>query len=876
MKSLWAVVVCVMVLAGGVARGEKVLVDQDFNGAKLPGGWKDNRSAEDGAKYEKVMADQVAALRVVTVKGQVHVTYALPADVGAGDAYYRLAINGRSVTRGVIQVGLRVQGARKMAWSGRMELVEVMSEQSMTFEMGKQPGGLVLTMTLPTAGSVDLAHVKLVQITREEMVEQMKAQYPKGGTTQNLLRVSRFPQGVQSGGAIGRDRSDEDYEVAGDMNVTGPSEAPALRIKCAKGVRFLLPPAEVRWTFMKHTASVYVRGHGSGALSVMADGVGVGAQGFTVNSDQWQRVVLTFEPGLMAREHQLVLDCSGEVWVDAFQLEPGEKATDYVTRPEVSLAFPKTDASVARIQFDDDPAIINFMVTGGGDNALNTKVYDIYGEERQLTDIALSGEEISTGSLQYELFMGHSYGVFRIEAWVEDQTGKRISPMSEIVILRVPRARDWDDDAMDSPFGVHLGPVHRQMVIAKAVGMNWVRLHDAGVEATAWASVEPVKGEWHWRDDEVKRYRDHHLMLLGTLQQSPGWASGYGKPTDDYWLHYLEPVDMAAWGEYVTKTTGHYKDSIQAWDIWNEPWNRFWSVWDAKKNEAVRSPTAGEDYAKLEKATFVAAKAVNPTFRLAGLNSTGGTHGKGWTKEVAAADGLSGCDLYSYHSYSNEMAGFPGDVAERHFQDALGPAIQKLGGKLDKPVWMTEGTGANGAITRGFYHYSAPGEDAEDAMEVADRLVRYEVSTLAQGAAKVFLYSMNVGGEFRPGAGEYQSLVTDDGFPEPSAAAHAVMAWHLEGKHFVKRIELAKGVYASIFEGENHSVAVITSAVTYGKYVLPGDVIALDVRDLFGNDVPDKTVFDGRTTYVDVQGSEGDLEKALVHQGVKRATTRGS
>jgi hypothetical protein len=624
---------------------------------------------------------------------------------------------------------------------------------------------------------------------------------------------------------------------------------------------------------MGHTASVYVRGKGSGTLSVLADGAGVGAKAFAVDSGEWTRVEVPFAPGLMARSHQVVLEVAGEVWADAFQVEPGDQATDYVKRPEVSLAFPRTDASVVRIQFEDDPAIVNFMVTGAEKHNLNARVTNVYGEERALPDVALVGGGTAQGSLQYVVFAGRSYGVFRLEAWVEDQSGRAVSPVNEVVITRVPRARWWGGDAPESPFGLHLGPTQRQMVLAKAVGVNWARLHDAGVEAVGWSFVEPEKGEWRWKDENVKRYRDHHLSLLGTLQQSPGWASGMGKGAEGYWDRYLAPANLADWENYVREVTAHYQESIQAWDVWNEPWlAKFFMKWDPEKKAAVRSATAAEDYAKLSNAAFNAGKSVMPTFNVVGLNSTGGPGGAKWTRAVAEAGGLTPCDTYGYHSYTAEAAGFPGDAAARHFQDAMGPAAEKLGGKLDKPVWMTEGTGTNFLIARGFYKHSAPGEDPRDAVEVADKCVRYVVSTLAQGVSKVFLYHTNVSGEFRPGAGAYQSLVTDDGYPEPSAAAHAVMAWHLEGKKFVKRVEVAKGVYAAIFRGEMRTVAVLTSAAGYERYALPTDVIALDVRDLFGNPLGEGAVYKGRTTYVDLQGTEAELEKALAHGGTRRAT----
>ena len=79
--------------------------------------------------------------------------------------------------------------------------------------------------------------------------------------------------------------------------------------------------------------------------------------------------------------------------------------------------------------------MVNFVVTGSDDYVLNTKVVDIYGEERRLPDVSLGSGDVSRGSLAYEVFGGRSFGVFRVEAWLEDQTGRRVSPVNEIVVI---------------------------------------------------------------------------------------------------------------------------------------------------------------------------------------------------------------------------------------------------------------------------------------------------------------------------------------------------------------------------------------------------------------------------------------------------------
>jgi len=57
-------------------------------------------------------------------------------------------------------------------------------------------------------------------------------------------------------------------------------------------------------------------------------------------------------------------------------------------------------------------------------------------------------------------------------------------------------------------------------MMAKAVGVNWVRLHDAGTEYIGWSFLEPEKGKWQFRDADLRRYRDHNLKTWSTLYQS--------------------------------------------------------------------------------------------------------------------------------------------------------------------------------------------------------------------------------------------------------------------------------------------------------------------------------------------------------------------
>ena len=110
---------------------------------------------------------------------------------------------------------------------------------------------------------------------------------------------------------------------------------------------------------------------------------------------------------------------------------------------EVSLSLPKSETSTPRIQFSDEPALITYAVTGkarpfraAGSPILKSKVITLYGEEKNLPDIALSENFLSTGNIKYDVFPLHALGQFRVETWVENATGDRISSYNEIVVTR--------------------------------------------------------------------------------------------------------------------------------------------------------------------------------------------------------------------------------------------------------------------------------------------------------------------------------------------------------------------------------------------------------------------------------------------------------
>jgi len=716
---------------------------------------------------------------------------------------------------------------------------------------------------------------------------------PPGPEPPNLIRNSRFPLGPQTGWTLDRDSSDRDVVViAPDPEVRGPSGTGALRLATKETAVLWTEPFAVPTGSDRHCASMFVRGEGKLAVCVVADLQTI-AQTVIVLKNDWQRAQVAFDPVPSATTYGIRLEFSSTFWLDGLQVNRGSEATPYVSQGacEVALGLPESDASAARVQFDDEPPGVLYAVTGEAAGAtVKARVVDVYGAARDLPPAAI-GPRMTTGMIDYLAGSTAELGPFRIEAWVEDDQGDRVSPHNELVVYRLRRPRYWGRDAPGSHFGVHTTSTTRHILMAKAIGANWTRLHDAGLEYIGWYYLEPERGKWKFRDREIERYRRYGVKILAELGTAPPWASYMTEPHNGYFDQYYQPRDLADYERYVSTVAKRYRGVIDAWDVWNEPWqSRWWAVaWDSEHRASegyVTSENAPADFAALTTAAYRAVKSVDPAATVCGFNSTtsgasegicGGTE---WTRGVLDAGGLDACDAIGYHHYTASVDGFPGDSVQQGLWAAVGPVRDRLG-SVPKPIWMTEGSPVMGT-GEGMYHYTLPYEPGENVLDTSDRLVRYLVSLLANGVEKVFLYSVHCHSYFKDGSGNFRALVTEEGYLHPSAAAHANVAWLLDDARFVRRMELPDSAYAYLFESDDRRVAVLIGGPEHPESDIPRTAGA-QVLDMFGNPVsPDAKL--GRypvfivTPVADGTHAEGrltPLESATLRRVNKERVARG-
>lgn len=845
---------------------------------KLPDGWNDNSEwAKVHVDYQLMDEDGLKFLRISVkkrIEGWCQLAFQPLPDTIDGN-YYRLTVKVRNPSRVSAAFCVRPLNAIQdfmFIEHGNFSSSWEKYVFNYRTKANKQPIGFFIIVY--GEGAFDIAGIQLIEQSENEFLAVTKANYEDIGT-KNLLRISRFPLGLQSGWSLDRDNSDtDDVIINSDPSILGPSGSPVMKIKTNDDMKLYTAPFIVNKVFGLHTASVYVKGFWDGGLIVLCDRDQLASKDFHLKTNEWQRIKVSFSPRLIARAYGLQIEGKGDLLIDAMQVESGSDATPYSSQLscEVALACPEGDASPALVQFDDEPAMIKFCVTGNVPDAiLKVKVVNIYGEEKTLQNISLSNGFLNYGMIRYNVFPDKPYGAFRIEAHVRKSNGERISSYNEIIVHRLHRPRYWMKDAPESPFGIHTNSTVRHILMAKAVGVNWTRLHDAGSNYLMWYFLEPEKGKWVFRDKELQRFRKYGMKILGELGTAPKWASYYqdvGKDHSGYFDCFYQPKKMEDYANYVKTVSERYKGVIDTYDVWNEPWiHAWWAVgYDESKTGEYggyitsKNPTA--DFVKLMTTAYQTAKSVDDKNTVLGVNTTTATgnddrfSGEEWTHGITENGGLDYCDVVCYHNYTPEPMGFPGDDAGIGFKKATGPIVERFG-KNPKPVWMTEGSNIMLKMGSGFYNYTLPYKSLENVVDTSDYMCRHIISLLGSGVEKVFLYSMHTHTYF-PDTSLIDSrvLVTEEGALHPSADAYSAMAWYLEDTKFVKLLTLADGVYAYLFSGKDRSVAVLSSKYNHAEFKIPQDNDT-HTFDLFGNPVaPDKLLGDTLVYLVTNKGIE--------------------
>jgi hypothetical protein len=814
---------------------------------ELPRGWSDNSAwAKLRIAYSRRVDAPKPYLRIdvrAIESGRCQVSWPLGAFEPTS---FEVEFTARSLKRSQLDIQLRQAGAPYTdRYTKRFALGAEWKQYRYVFR-AERTSDDVLLLIVNEPGQIDLSQFQVNTQTPEaaEAALLQRAAVPTG----NLMRHSRFPLGIGTGWCLVSGQDDKGTELVGDPSTKGPSGYATLRFSAPSQKTLYSEPVPIPIRAGQHWASVWVKGSGRGALRAVTSETVLGQTEFKATKD-WQRIVVGFQPQQNSKAHGLQIVAEGSLWLDEFQVERGPAATPYKSASACEVAL--RSRSPLRVQFPDEPPTIEFVVTGQSQKGrLRMRLTNVLGETFSYPAIPLSGQRAQAGTIRTDVFPKHPLGASRLEAWVEDGNGRKLSTETECVVVTVRRPRHPKEDDPSGAIGTHLEAIERHLKLAKMIGASWARLHDSGTDYIGWHYLETNRGQWTFRDEELSRYRQNGLKILGALSTSPMWASNGPPTSNDYFNRFGEPNDWAAWSNYVSKVVDRYRSSIDAWDVWNEPWiAEYW--YERRQGEQfLRSADPPGDYAKLSALAFKGARQANPGATVLGINSTSGEAsrpnwgGSEWSTAVAKAGGMSTCDVIAYHDYPNGQLGFVGDAVDVGFRQATGPL--RGTNYAPKPVWLTEGSPVYGRSFSGMYKFANPEGSTDDPLDVSDRLARYILSARSLGVKKVFLYSMHTYGWF-DNSNDYRTLVNEDGFAHPSASAVANLAWLLDGLEPVSRGDVLPGLTAYVFSGPSRTMVALCPHGGSAKLRLPKGAVACDV---FGNGLSTGAPISSSTVYV--------------------------
>lgn len=248
-------------------------------------------------------------------------------------------------------------------------------------------------------------------------------------------------------------------------------------------------------------------------------------------------------------------------------------------------------------------------------------------------------------------------------------------------------------------------------VVARARA-GWVR------EDFQWFRIEPRPGEYHWHfhDRMVELFGRYNINILGVLGPSVGWATANNADRADDVSFF--PPDPQAFARYAYATALRYKDTVQYWEIWNEPDNQLF--WQPKPDPAAYSELLRLASAAIKRANSNAKVLVggfNP-FDLAFMHA------------LHANAVWDSFDILNLHPYVDPLSPEAGNLIAS--TDSVRALAHDFG---DKPIWITELGWSSGPGDR-----DKVGVTDED--QQADYLIRAMLLLWTSGVERVFWYTL--------------------------------------------------------------------------------------------------------------------------------------
>jgi hypothetical protein len=205
----------------------------------------------------------------------------------------------------------------------------------------------------------------------------------------------------------------------------------------------------------------------------------------------------------------------------------------------------------------------------------------------------------------------------------------------------------------------------------RELGAKWVRVH------CDWSDVQPTSNPdpstWNWGcPDQAMAAAAEGFHVLYGLGHAPAWAnggrSGVYPPTGGA---------LGAWLHYCTELMRRYRDRGVVYEVWNEP------------NLDVFFMGSFDDYVNLVRAASQAVRAVDPTGRIAGPETSNlNTPGReSWHNDAVSRLG-SMFDVITSHWYCGKSCAGTADGIARQLATYLDARTANVPAGV--PFWLTE------------------------------------------------------------------------------------------------------------------------------------------------------------------------------------------
>jgi hypothetical protein len=676
-------------------------------------------------------------------------------------------------------------------------------------------------------GIVDVDDIKFEYVSKE----QLDQSNPK--KIGNLLPTSSFPTGLNGKWSLSRDSRNQGSKVFSDPNETGPTGLPALKLQPGNIVLLYSPAFEAN-PLRKHTLSLYAKGSVPGQKIRMALFYGKDQRvsiPITLNTT-WKRYSQTIEfPFPINDIYNVAIHSTKPSWIDGLMVEESDTCNDFQRSGKVEVALSqKTNYG---LHFDDEPLSVKMAVYGDTQPGMEVKGFlrDMVGNKVPVGPFSIKDGKLQITDLKLPRDPKSGFGTFNLELQAYDKTGKPVSKWSELVLHRVRKPRMWSKDAPDSPFGIHINPTPEQAKMAKMLGFNWVRTHDAAQECTKWYFLEKTPGKLDYTDADrkVNIFRSNNLMILGLLDTCPKWYSGWIPECKNayntrYFLPREEHMDM--WREYCRNAVSHFKGRIDRWEVYNEPYCGYGFF--IKKAELVDEKVkiiggSPADYTTGIKIAYEEAKIVNPSCTVIWMDYPGS-----WHERAVKAGVYQYCDEISFHGYNALKA-----YAFEDFGEILNELKKGLPADKKNVKFNDTEAGVGGANFFNISRNYPPFNQLENTKLASSALVRGELGAIVGSVKQFYVYSFH-GWTWAPN----YMLMTSDGNLAPLATAISNLAWHIEGKKYVGKKMITDTYFALLFEGNEESTVVFLASGTPKKpYVFQTLPEGIAARDLYGNDL---------------------------------------